>query len=75
MEAETFLGAIYGLGFVTAKDRLWFLNFYRHLASGRISELVGPSGVPIDRYIRTVGIPRAAKHFIEMLSDEELNMF
>jgi penicillin G amidase len=73
VEAETMLGAIFGLGFVQAKDRLWQLNFYRYLTSGRISELIGPAGVPIDKYVRTIGIPRAARKHLAMLDDEELN--
>ena len=32
VEAETLDGAAYGLGFAHAKDRLWQLNFYRHLS-------------------------------------------
>lgn len=31
VEAETMMGAIFGLGFIHAKDRLWQMNFYRHL--------------------------------------------
>lgn len=73
VEAETYLGAIFGLGFVHAKDRLWQLNFYRYLTMGRLSELIGPAGVPIDKYVRTIGIPRAAHHHLEMLDDEERN--
>jgi penicillin amidase len=40
---------------------------------GRLSELIGPAGVPIDKYVRTIGIPRAAHHHLEMLDDEERN--
>jgi len=32
VKGETFIDAIYGLGFVTAKDRLWQLHFTRLLA-------------------------------------------
>ena len=39
VEAKTYNGAIYGLGFVHARDRLWQLNFLRHLSQGRISEV------------------------------------
>lgn len=31
VEAETLMGAIYGLGFIHAKDRLWQMHFYRML--------------------------------------------
>jgi acyl-homoserine lactone acylase PvdQ len=39
VDAETYEGAIYGLGFVHAKDRLWQLHFLRMLTQGRISEV------------------------------------
>jgi acyl-homoserine lactone acylase PvdQ len=61
VEAETMMGAIYGLGFIHAKDRLWQMHFYRMLVRGRLAELVGPSGVSIDKYLRTIGLPRAAR--------------
>lgn len=64
VEAETFLGAIYGLGFVHAKDRLWQLTFYKYLTMGRLAELVGPDGVAVDKFVRTIGMPRAARTMI-----------
>ena len=73
VEAETFMGAIFGLGFIHAKDRLWQLNFYRYLTSGRLAEIVGPDGVPVDRYVRTIGMPRAARSILEGLNDTERN--
>jgi len=48
VEAETFFGAFYGLGFVHAMDRLWQLEFFRRLAKGRLSEIVGSEGIMID---------------------------
>ena len=48
VEAETFYGAFYGLGFVHAMDRLWQIEFYRRLAKGRLSEVVGSEGILID---------------------------
>ena len=39
VEAKTFHGAIYGLGFALAKDRLWQMHFLRRLAFGRVSEV------------------------------------
>ena len=39
VEAKTFEGAIYGLGFAQAKDRLWQMHFLRRLAFGRVSEV------------------------------------
>ena len=71
IEAETAEGAIYAMGFLHGKERLWQLHFYRLLAQGRLSELLGPLGLQIDKHIRSVGIVRAAKDFIEHLDEEE----
>lgn len=65
------MGALYGLGFVHAKDRLWQLNFYRLLVNGRLAEILGSAAVPVDTFVRTVGIPRAAKALISALAEEE----
>ena len=40
-------------GFVIAQDRLWQLEMTRHVAQGRISELIGPAGLAHDRLVRT----------------------
>jgi len=39
VSAKTFHGAMYGLGFIHARDRLWQLNFLRMLGQGRLSEV------------------------------------
>ena len=75
MEAETFYGAFYGLGFVHAMDRLWQVDFYRRLATGRLSEVVGSEGVQIDKYVRTYGIPRMVEHQMKLLSEEDRLLF
>lgn len=64
------MGAVFGLGFIHAKDRLWQMHFYKMLTQGRVSELLGSDGVSIDKYIRTIGIPRAAQHQWEVLDLE-----
>lgn len=61
IEAPTLKDALYGLGYTHAKDRLWSLNFRRFLATGRVSEFFGKAALPIDKYIRTVGIPLYAE--------------
>ena len=55
-EAETMNGAMYGLGFIHGKDRLWMLFFYRALTYGRLSETFGTETITIDKYIRTMGL-------------------
>jgi penicillin amidase len=54
------LGAVYGLGYAHAQDRLWQMEYQRRLGSGRLAEILGPAFLPSDRFFRTVGTHRAA---------------
>jgi len=73
--AKTQGGATFGLGFVQAKDRLWQLNFYRALSQGRLSEMLGPDPIPVDKAIRLMGLPRAVEeHFQNIREDERVNL-
>lgn len=66
--AETLYDAIMAQGFVTAQDRLFQMQLTRLLAEGRISELVGDAGKPLDIRLRTIGIHRNAKKHAEILN-------
>ena len=59
--ASTKLDALYGLGYAHAQDRLWQMEFQRHIGHGRLSEIFGAVTVPQDRFLRTVGFGRAAR--------------
>ncbi|NNG08359.1 MAG: penicillin acylase family protein [Desulfobacteraceae bacterium] len=48
-------------GFVQAQDRLWQMESNRRLAAGRLSELIGPLTLGLDRLVRTLGVMRAAR--------------
>lgn len=50
--ADTANGAAYGAGYALAQDRLWQMHVFRRIAKGRLSELLGPVVVDIDRTIR-----------------------
>lgn len=47
-------------GYVMAQDRLWQLDLLRRVASGRLSEIVGPLALKSDRQFRTFGFARIA---------------
>jgi penicillin amidase len=49
------------VGYLQGRDRLWQLDLYRHVASGRLSELLGAATVAIDQRFLTVGLRRAAE--------------
>jgi penicillin amidase len=55
-------------GYIQASDRFYEMDFRRHLAAGRLSELYGPSEVEADSYIRTLGWRRVAEEELALLS-------
>jgi len=57
-------------GFVHAQDRLWQMEVNRRIASGRVSEFVGPQLLEIDRIARTLGFRRTAERDYEALPDD-----
>jgi penicillin amidase len=61
-------------GFVHAQDRFWQMEFQRRIGSGRLSEVLGPSALSSDRFIRTVGWHRTAAAELEMLDAETRSM-
>jgi penicillin amidase len=60
IEARSAEDLCFGHGFAIAQDRLWQLEFYRRVASGRISEFAGREGLQVDRLMRTLGLKRIA---------------
>jgi acyl-homoserine lactone acylase PvdQ len=52
VSATTDEGAFFGLGYVTAEDRLWHMDVLRHAARGELASLLGPGLVGFDRSIR-----------------------
>ena len=61
--------ATFALGFLHAQDRLWQMEFNRRLAAGRLSELLGAAALPTDKFLRTLGIRRAAQRSYETLDE------
>ncbi|HEY1285698.1 MAG TPA: penicillin acylase family protein, partial [Solirubrobacterales bacterium] len=48
-------------GFCHGQDRLWQMDFYRRVVSGRVSEFAGREALVVDRLMRTLGMRRAAE--------------
>ena len=55
-------------GYVHAQDRFYEMDFRRHLAAGRLSELYGKSQVETDAYVRTLGWRRVAEQELPLLA-------
>ena len=50
----------FGQGFCHGQDRLWQADIQRRICSGRVSEIAGRAGLPVDRLMRTLGLRRVA---------------
>ncbi|NWJ48374.1 MAG: penicillin acylase family protein [Chloroflexi bacterium] len=57
-------------GYVTAQDRLWQLEFNRRVGSGRLSEVLGSAALDNDKFLRTIGLRRAAEQELPLLAPE-----
>ena len=68
--ADSQLDAYRALGFVHAQDRFFQMEFTRRTAAGRLSEVIGPLGLPGDRFMRTLGIYKLAEASVGSLSPE-----
>ncbi len=62
--------ASFALGFVHAQDRLWQMEMSRRIAAGRVAEIVGQAGLETDRFMRTLGVRRAAEGNLRTLDAE-----
>jgi len=52
----------YAQGFLTARDRLWEMDIQTREAAGRLSEILGPKTLDIDRYHRRMGMVYGAEN-------------
>ncbi|MDB4948075.1 MAG: peptidase penicillin amidase [Gemmatimonadetes bacterium] len=48
------------MGYVHAQDRLWQMELLRRVADGRLAEVMGKPLLGTDRFLRTLGMGRAA---------------
>ncbi len=48
-------------GYVHAQDRFWQMDFWRHIGSGRLSEMFGKDELDTDTFLRTLGWRQVAE--------------
>ncbi|MGI4746247.1 MAG: penicillin acylase family protein, partial [Janthinobacterium lividum] len=61
INAGDLVDAAVATGFLHARDRMFEMELMRRVGSGRVSELAGPGGLPIDRMMRTLGLRNLAE--------------
>ena len=70
IHATTDHDLFFAQGYVHAQERFFQMDLSRHMASGRLAELVGESGKESDITVRTMGWRQVAEKEWELLSDE-----
>ena len=54
-------------GYLTARDRLWQMEFQTHVAAGRLAEILGPARLETDRFFRRMGLPFGAANSLKVM--------
>ncbi len=65
--AENDHDAFFMQGYLTARDRLWQMEFQTLAAAGRLSEVAGEPLLELDRYHRRLGLAEAADRAMEAI--------
>jgi penicillin amidase len=55
-------------GYITARDRLWQMDFQARYSAGRLAEIIGRAGLESDRFNRRFGLGWAAERAEEAMS-------
>ncbi len=66
--AQSASDAYFALGFVHAQDRLWQMELNRRIPAGRMAEILGPTALGTDRFLRSLGVRRNAEAILGNLS-------
>jgi penicillin amidase len=53
--ASTMYDLFFAQGYVHAQERFWQMDFWRHIGSGRLSEMFGEGQLDTDKFLRTLG--------------------
>ena len=72
--ASTQRDALFAQGYLHGTHRLWQVEMFRRVATGRLSELFGDATLETDRFLRTLGMDRAAEAGASLLSLQTLEL-
>ncbi len=59
--ASTQHDLFFAQGYVTAQDRFFQMDFWRHIGAGSLAEMFGKSELKTDRFLRTLGWARVSE--------------
>jgi penicillin amidase len=72
--AQNELDLLFAQGFVQAQDRLWQMEFNRRLPAGQLAEIAGSAALPIDKFMRRIGLARQVETELKTLEPEDLKL-
>jgi penicillin G amidase len=61
LKSESEDALYFAQGFVTSYYRLWQMDLLSRLTAGRVSEILGPNALPVDRFFRRMLLPAAGR--------------
>jgi len=70
-ETETDLYRV--VGYLMAQDRLWQMDLLRRVTTGRLSEVLDPGLVEVDRLFRALQLPEKSRKVLDSTSPEMLD--
>ncbi|GAB4425808.1 MAG: acyl-homoserine-lactone acylase QuiP [Turneriella sp.] len=70
VKADSEQDAFFGAGYAAASDRLWQMYSTKLAVTGRLAEIAGSKMLPVDVYMRSVGIKRNVDRAINKMSPE-----
>lgn len=62
-------------GYVTAQHRLWQMEFQTMAAAGRVSEIVGPVAIELDRMTRRKGLAYSAEQAVQHIRNNDPEIY
>ena len=75
IKAKNSFDAFFGQGFATAQDRLWHMEYDRKRAYGKLSELVGESGLVNDEFMGKLNLVSNVKDDFDQLDTSAKEMY
>ena len=67
--AENTYDIYFAQGFLTARHRLWQMEFQTHVAAGRVSEIIGSKAIEFDKLQRRRGLLLAAENALNYMGE------
>jgi penicillin amidase len=68
--AESYEDALFGLGYISGRDRLFQIELISRLIAGETSQWFGPTHIEVDKFMLNLGLDRKAWDIIGKINDK-----